>query len=141
MTQTTDLLNEIYTNVEMGCYSLRHIIRICEDRALKTLLEQYYDEYQCILEKTNDFFRTADKLPRSNGVSSFGVRMAMKANLAIDKTSSHLAEMLVQGATMGIIDITRALKDNQSADEEVRNLAERLLTHEDRIHRELRFFV
>lgn len=47
-------------------------------------------------------------------------------HLRIDKTSSHMAEMLVRGNVTGLIDITKALREAEDAEEAVLQLGERL---------------
>ena len=45
-----------------------------------------------------------------------------------DKTPSHLAGMMIQGNTMGVIDMTKSLRENQAADPPVLALAQDLLS-------------
>ena len=58
--------------------------------------------------------------------------MALKMNTLTDKTSSHMAEMLIQGSTMGSVDIQKQLNKYSEADTDVRRLGERLLKTEQR---------
>ena len=45
----------------------------------------------------------------------------------MNKTPSHISEMLIQGSTMGIIDITKKIKEYPNADKEILELANKLL--------------
>jgi hypothetical protein len=47
-----------------------------------------------------------------------------------DKSPEHIAEMMIQGSTMGVIQITRKLKEYNEADEEIKYMGEHLLTLE-----------
>lgn len=40
-------------------------------------------------------------------------------NTLVNKTSSHISEMLIQGSTMGIIDITKRIKEYPNANKEI----------------------
>lgn len=56
---------------------------------------------------------------------------AMRINLRIDKTPSHMAEMLMHGSILGIIDISKALTINGNADEYSKELARKLVKTEE----------
>lgn len=59
-----------------------------------------------------------------------------------NKTPDHVAEMLIQGSTMGVIQITRRLKDYEgSVDKNVQKLAEKLLSTEQHNVEECRKFL
>jgi len=45
----------------------------------------------------------------------------------VNKTPSHISEMLIQGSTMGIIDITKKIKEYPNVDKEILDLANKLL--------------
>ncbi|WDC83510.1 hypothetical protein PL321_12450 [Caloramator sp. mosi_1] len=49
-----------------------------------------------------------------------------------DKSSSHMAEMLIQGSTMGIIDMTKKIKEYQGVEKETLDLANGLLQFEQK---------
>lgn len=53
-------------------------------------------------------------------------------NTLTDKSTSHIAEMIIQGATMGVIDITKRIKEYSEVDEEILELANDLLKFEQR---------
>lgn len=59
------------------------------------------------------------------------MRIGLKLNTLIDSTSSHLAEMLMQGYVMGITDMARAGREFAADDKDVLMLAERLIRLED----------
>ncbi|WP_242878733.1 hypothetical protein [Clostridium beijerinckii] len=48
-------------------------------------------------------------------------------NTLVNKTSSHISEMMIQASTMGIIDITKRIKEYPNADKEILDLANKLL--------------
>ena len=59
----------------------------------------------------------------------------------IDKTPSHISEMLIQGSTMGIIDVTKRINDYGDADKEILDLAHRLLQFEKDNQEEFKKFL
>ncbi len=62
-------------------------------------------------------------------------------NTITNKTPSHIAEMLIQGSTMGIIDVTKRLKEYKDVGQDILALADRLLKFEQQNVDELKKFL
>lgn len=60
--------------------------------------------------------------------AKMGAKMGMVMNTMLDTTTSHLAEMMINGATMGIIDLEKKLNDG--GDGEAERLARDVLRFE-----------
>ena len=58
-----------------------------------------------------------------------------------DKTNSNIAEMLMIGSNMGIINAIKNLKKYQNAEAEIRNLMEKLLKFEENNVQDLKAFL
>ena len=58
--------------------------------------------------------------------------MMINMKTLLDNSPSHISEMLIQGGTMRIIDITKKIKEYPNADKEILNLADRLLKFEQK---------
>ena len=67
--------------------------------------------------------------------------LSVNMNTMIDKTSSHLAEMMMQGSNMGIIEITQKLREYGDADGAVLALGQKLLKTEERNLEQLKKFL
>jgi len=52
--------------------------------------------------------------------------MGVQMNTLLDKTSSHMAEMLIQGSSMGMIDNTKTLNTHKNLSPKVEKLTRRL---------------
>ena len=62
-------------------------------------------------------------------------------NTLTDKSARHMAEMLIQGSTMGIVDLTKAIRDNPGAGRDALALADRLLRSMQRDVEELKSYL
>ena len=62
-------------------------------------------------------------------------------NTITNKTPSHIAEMLIQGSTMGIVDVTKRIKEYKTADKDISSLADRLLKFEQQNVDEMKKFL
>lgn len=54
-----------------------------------------------------------------NVFSKASTYVMINLNTLVKKTSSHISEMLIQGSTMGIIDITKRIKEYPNANKEI----------------------
>ena len=59
----------------------------------------------------------------------------------IDNSTSHMAEMMCKGSSNGIIEITKRLSEHHEANEETRDLANRLLAAEEHNIEELKRYL
>ena len=55
----------------------------------------------------------------------------IQLNTAFDKTPDHIAEMMIQGSTMGIIDMSRTLKQYNDIPQNIKALGYELITVEE----------
>ena len=142
MQGNAELLNFIYQNSQMGVITIKQLLEFCEDANFRRQMQSQYDEYEAI-------HRAADQLLRQNGYDEKGIGALekMKTYLMInmqtltDKSSSHIAEMMTVGSTMGIIQALRNLRKYQDAEPAGRDLMQRLLKFEEKNVTEIRQFI
>ena len=142
MDGNVEMLNYIYQNSQMGQDTLNQLIDIVEDKKFQRYLKSELKEYQKI-------FDTAEKKLEMSGSETKGVSPLSKASAALmigmktlsNKTPEHISEMLVQGSTMGIIDITKNLKKYNDADKDIIDLGRKLLAIEQKNVEELKRFL
>lgn len=131
MAENTELLDYIYQNAQMGTESISHLIKIAEDVDFRRTLEDQLCEYQKVLDE-------AEEMIQRRGQSAEGVGPMAKISSYImvelktftDKSPSKMAKMMLQGSTMGVLEITKRIKEYQGANKEVLNLAQDLLKTE-----------
>ena len=133
MSADAEMLNFIYQNSQMGVETLNQLIPMIDNEAFKKRIEAQLKEYEQIHEE-------AKKLLNRHGYDEKGIGALEKimAYLMIDmktlmdKTSSHIAEMLIQGSNMGIIDAVKRINQyEKEAEKEVTALMKRLLKFEE----------
>ncbi len=73
-----------------------------------------------------------NKLPKEKGpLAQFGVWSGIQMNTAFDKSPDKIAEMMMQGSMMGVIDMSRTLKEYGDTPEDCRKLGENLIKLEE----------
>lgn len=142
MDHDNELLNEIYRNAELSKDILGRLIKVCKDSSFRCVMASQFAEYHAILLETEERIAGRGEAPDAyNMLLRRPIYCGMHVNLWIDSTSSHLAEMLIQGSSMGLIEVARAQNRYDEAEKSTRALAERLRTAEEANIRQLLQFV
>ena len=128
-----EMLNFIYKNAEMGVSSLNQLKNVVKDERLKKLIDIQYEEYKEIYDKAESYMKAFDR--ESDGISLLQkLESYIMINLKTmndEKSLNNIAEMLIQGSTMGEIQILRNLrKYKDKVDENIYSLGEKLLKTE-----------
>jgi len=126
-------LDEIHKGSSMGCDAISFILDKVEDNEFLKLLKKQYKSYKEICERIEDIY------PKYNEGEPHSTSMPEKVmtdwminmKTMVDKTTSHLAELLVQGTNMGIIEGRRIL-NKKNLNEEVHSLVEKYVTMQEK---------
>ena len=124
--QTTTLLNDVFQNAQMGVDSTQRLIELAEDKPFQSVLIAQRNRYQDIYDRTLQL--SDQELKGKTTLQKLSSTMMINFQTIKDKTPSHLAGMMIQGNTMGVIDMTKSLRENQAADSSVLGLAQDLLS-------------
>ena len=132
MDQNAELLNFVYQNAQMGVETIHQILKVTEHEVLKKQLESQLKEYE-------GFQTEAGKLLEENGYDEKGlnsfekIRTYLMVNIQTmaDRTTSHIAQMMMIGSNMGIIQAIKNLRKYENVQKGVKNLMERLQKKEE----------
>jgi len=128
MNGNVELLNYIHQNSEMGQDTIKQLVGISKDEEYKKMLQSQLEEYKMIYDTTDEKIKELNKQAKDiNVFSKASTYFMVNLNTLVNKTPSHISEMLIQGSTMGIIDITKKIKEYPNADKEILDLANKLL--------------
>ena len=123
------ILNEISKAAKMGMESISFVIQKVGDENMKENLSTQYSEYGKIADRVNTEFEKYGEVPDE---SPFGTKMmsyiGTELNTIKDKSISHIAEIMIQGGNMGIIECQKLLNHNPQADEPVKNILNDFVT-------------
>ena len=66
--------------------------------------------------------------PQPKGpMARMGMWMGMQFNTMTDRSAAHIADITIQGAGMGIVELTKAINSNPEADSESQGIANGLI--------------
>jgi hypothetical protein len=137
-------LGAIYKNVKMGSDSMVNIMDKVGDDGLRRELTAELDQYeQYSNEISKMIYDCGGKPKEENIVTKLGAKMGMAMNTLTDTTTSHLSEMVIQGATMGMTDMTTAIREyeNKNCSESALRLARDIAEFEDKSVDKLKKFL
>ena len=142
MENTHELANKVYENVRMASYAIDCIIEKIENEKLELLLRKQNKYYLATVEKLENFaklnnFELKDINPILKGMSYISI----KTKTLINNDTPKLAEMLVQGTTMGITDTLKAISEYNSKNQELNSIAKDVVNYEEEFVDSLKTFL
>ena len=140
--KTKELLEEIYENAELAKEILGKLIKVCDNASFRNVMADQFAEYHAVIMEAGE--RLGEMGVEAKGMSRLArkpIYAGVHLNAKLDSTPSHLAEMLIQGSAMGLVDAARAVNDSEGAEQSAVALAQRLRTAEENNIRELLKFV
>lgn len=132
MNGNAELLNFIYQNSQMGVKTLEQLIGIVEDQEFKRHLESQLEEYQVINQKAKALLNKEGKEEKAiNTLDKVKAYLMINIQTMTDKSTSHVAEMLIIGSNRGVIDAIKNIRRYQDVKPEIVHLMEKLLSIEE----------
>lgn len=122
-----ELLQYIYKTADMGCEGIDAVEKHAEQKMMDELKRERA-EYEHIRGEADTLIRHAGEEPSGTGMmAKLSAEMMSAGQMMMDDSRSKIAEMMIQGTTMGIVKTIRHLRDYQGDDEKARKLGQRLL--------------
>lgn len=124
-----EFLEKIQENTEMGMHTVNDIIPIVTDQSFKSILDEQLADYKKIHDECVSLIVSDGEEMKSHGkIAKIMSTANIKISTLLDKTPSHISEMMITGSTMGINQITKELNEKGNCvDEKIKELADKLL--------------
>lgn len=107
-----ELYQEIYKNVKMGAESLTDMIARVDTGDLKTELGVELAQYESLAHQAKTALLGMGVTPKEeNFVTRVSAKAGVMMNTMLDATPSHIAQMVIEGSTMGTTDLIRKLNE------------------------------
>lgn len=142
MNGNAELLNFIYQNSQMGVETIEQLTGIVKDEEFKQQLQSQLDEYK-------EINKAVKSLLNRNGYDEKGLGTLEKLRTYIminmqtltDRSNTHIAEMMIIGSNMGVINAVKNIKKYKEAEADIVSLMERLLRFEENNIQKLKEFL
>ena len=142
MNQTEKLLQKIVENGRMGEDACDQLLTRTQDIELRKELMVEKQHYAAAARDAETRLYDLGVTPEPKGpMARMGLWMGMQINTAVDQTSSHIADIVIQGLTMGVIELTKARNSYSDADAESQGIASNLITKQQESIERLKSFL
>ena len=119
-----NILDEINKGATMGMNAIHFVSDKANNNEFKHILNVEYNKYEKISERVHDLYNNySTKEPHeTNAMNKMMTWYGIQMKTMTDDTTSKLAELLMQGTNMGIIEGRRLINANQNAESNVKNI-------------------
>ena len=137
-----NVLDELNKGACMGRDAIHFILDKVEDEGLKKELDREYKKYKEISERISKTYpEYSDSEPHETSAMNkvmtwYGIEM----KTLLDKSTSKIAEMLMQGVNMGIIE-GRKLLNHKNTDESVHQIIQEYVDMQEEAVEKLKTFL
>jgi hypothetical protein len=118
MDENLELLEYIYKDANMGTETVTTLIKTIHDKdnKIKKDIEDVLKNYEKYVKKTKKLIEKHKlKVKEESAASKMGAWMGIKTELIKDNSDARIADMLIKGLTMGVIDVSKKI-DNFKGD-------------------------
>ena len=145
MNENNELLMHIYKTAEMGVYTTKTLLNYIKNKEnkIKHVLENELKEYEKFMMNSEELLERQELEPKGNGLmakmgSDFGIMM----ETIKDNSDSSLAQMLIEGITMGIVDMESKISNYEKVcDKNILKIANNFLEFQQNEVEKLKTFM
>ncbi len=119
-----NVLDELNKGATMGMDAIHFVLDKVEDEDFKKLLNEQYNDYENISNRICELYpEYSEKKPHeTNAMNKMMTWYGIEMKTMLDDSSSKIAELILQGTNMGIIE-GRKLLNHKNTEEEVELIA------------------
>ena len=135
--ENINALDEINKGSCMGMDAIKYVLDKVEDEKLKEELDLEFNNYKNISEQINQLYSkySSDNPHETNVVNKAMTWYGIQMKTLTDTSNSKIAELLLQGVNMGIIE-GRKILNNKKINNEVKDIISKYVTmQEDSVER------
>ncbi|MBO7368713.1 MAG: hypothetical protein J6U25_00315 [Clostridia bacterium] len=138
-----EAVDNVYKNAHIALQSISDVLNITEDDKFKQELKDEYDGYERAIGEISSFMRERFIEPKDiNPLKTAMLWTSINMNAMTDKSTSHLADMMLKGTITGISELMQLLsRDDGSFSIETRNLIKMLVDLEEGYEKNLKNFL
>ena len=134
-------LNLIYQNAQMGLVGIDIVMKKVESEAIAKLISEQRQEYEKFLEDSHriliKYGAKEEEISKLKELSS----KAMAEVMTMNKDDKEIAKLMMEGNQKGVLEITSELNQYEGDDEEILDLAHKLLATEEHNREEFKQYL
>jgi len=114
MNERIELYKQIYQDANMAKTSIKDMKNGLKDKdnKIKDVLDDLIKEYTKYEKDAKNALKSLNSEPEKEGlIAKFMANMGIKKEIGNDNSDSHMAEVLIQGISMGSINMDKKISD------------------------------
>ena len=133
---------DVYKNAHIALQSLNDLIPSVSDKDLKKELKAQVDGYSEVINEVKAYLKKKRIKEQDIGVLKKAMLWgSIKMNTLFNTSRNHIAEIMVKGTNMGIIELTAMKNEKENFNEDVVALIDRLLELEEKYAERLKKYL
>lgn len=139
---TIKLLRECDAGVEMGIDSINDVFDNVQNSEFRQYLSDCKEQHHNLKKEINQLltkYQDDGKEPNPMAVGMSWIKTNVK--LCLDDSDSTIADLMTDGCNMGVKSLCKYLNQYKAADEVSKDIAKRLINHEEQLAVDLRQFL
>ena len=137
-----NVLDELHKGACMGMDAIHFIMDKVTEPGLKKELDIQYNKYKEIVDEIRSLYpEYSDKEPhKTSAMNKVMTWYGIEMRTLLDNSNSKIAELLLQGTNMGIIE-GRRLLNNNNTNEEIHSLVQEYVDMQEKAVEKLKTFL
>ena len=132
MNETIQLLQDVVRNARTGQDAVEHLMQKTEAGRMRDELIREKEDYAVTRrESERALVNAGGRAEPVEALEKAGMWAGLEMQTMADRSNAHIAELVIQGATMGVIEMTKALNQYDGADAGARDLASRFVVQQN----------
>lgn len=135
---TIRLLKECDAGVKMGIASFDDVLEYVHNQNMKQILLDNKQEHQKLLQELNQLLQKyQDEGKEPDPIAKGMSWMKTKVMLLMHENDATIADLMSDGAAMGVKSLAKYLNQYQAADEKSKDIAKRIILLEERLIKDI----
>lgn len=133
---TAEVLQQVYKNVRMASESILTLMPSVTDETLKSDMTVQLSAFEAFASRTAKLLSEEGAKPEEESAfARLSAKWGTKINAMKDSSPAHIAEMMIEGATMGVNDMLREIRASEGGgvSENAVRLARDVCEYEEKI--------
>lgn len=136
MEEKLELLEQVHHDSAMAAYTIEKLLDKLKDKdnKIKAYAEEILKEYQQFEEEAKVLLKENNKQPSDPSLmAKMGSSMGINKEVKEDNSDSSIANMLIQGVSMGSLEIEKKLKEyDKELDKDEKSIAKKFLKFQEK---------
>ena len=126
-----ETLNMVYQGAQMGVESISYLLPKVKNQDFKKELASQMLGYHNFVKNSSQQLHDANHFPHDlNLTEKIPMYASLQMKSMVDSSVSHIAEMMIEGSTMGIIGIQKSLNKHKNLTAEVAQTGQNVISFE-----------